>query len=245
MRAEGIEVMEEWFRWAEEWSVLLRVYGRITARSDVLEIGCGAGRIAFPLRYVLTEGSYDGFDIRREAIDFLQRRFQPAHPRFRFHWADIRNTFYNPHGALSTARYRVPAADASKDIVFAASVFTHMLPENTAHYLRESARVLKPGGRCLASVFLLDHYRAGRKRPLGFARPDFNFDHGHGAVADFAIATPEDPERMTAYGLGLLRRFAGEAGLDLEGEPVPGQWSGAFDAPIGAQDLLVLRKPGG
>ena len=50
---------------------------------------------------------------------------------------------------------------------------------------------------------------------------------------------------MTAYGLGLLRRFAREAGLDLDGEPVPGLWSGAFEAPVGAQDLVVLRKPGG
>src|SRR5262245_1963358 len=81
MRSEGIDVMEEWFRWAEEWSMLLRVYGRVTARSDVLEIGCGAGRIAFPLRYILAEGEYDGLDIRREPIDFLQRVFQPAHPR--------------------------------------------------------------------------------------------------------------------------------------------------------------------
>ena len=60
MRTEGIEVLEEWFRWGEEWSVLLRAFGGLRITSDVLEIGCGLGRIAFPLRYVLRDGTYRG-----------------------------------------------------------------------------------------------------------------------------------------------------------------------------------------
>jgi len=243
MREEGIALLEEWFRWAEEWSVFLRVYGGLTAASRVLEIGCGAGRIAFPLRYLLPQGTYDGFDVRREPIEFLKRAFTPAHPNFRFHWADIRNTFYNPRGRLATTEYRVPADDGSLDLVFAASVFTHMLPESTAHYLREAARALKPGGRMVASVFLLDRYRPGEPRHPAFARPDFDFDHPHGGHGgDFAVAFPGDPERMTAYRLGLLRRFAAESGLALEGDPVPGLWSGTVAAAVGAQDLLVLCK---
>jgi len=101
MRTEGIEVLEEWFRWAEEWSMLLRVFGRIRRDSAVLEIGCGLGRVAFPLRYVLgPEGTYDGFEIVRQKVDFLQRAFTPAHPNFRFAWADVHNTHYNPSGRV-------------------------------------------------------------------------------------------------------------------------------------------------
>src|ERR1051325_8056212 len=58
MGKEGITVLEEWFRWAEEWSFLLRIYGRIRMNSHVLEIGCGLGRTAFPLRYILLNGKY-------------------------------------------------------------------------------------------------------------------------------------------------------------------------------------------
>ncbi len=49
MHTEGITVIEEWFRWAEEWSCLLRMYGGLAKQSRVLEISCGLGRTAFPL----------------------------------------------------------------------------------------------------------------------------------------------------------------------------------------------------
>lgn len=242
MREEGITVLEEWFRWAEEWSMLLRIYGRITAASRVLEIGCGLGRVAFPLRYVLSkEGSYTGFDIVRNKIEFLKRNFEPAHPNFHFHWADVHNTYYNPKGRLPAAQYRFPVMDRSMDIVFAASVFTHMLPEHAAHYFRESARVLRPGGRCVFSFFLLDNYRAGQPRPGGFARDIFDFAHraaGHGD--DFAIVQPDNPEQMTAYRLSLVERLAGDTGLRLAEPPAAGLWSGGFPSWVGAQDTVVL-----
>jgi SAM-dependent methyltransferase len=242
MHTEGIEVLEEWFRWAEEWSVLLRVYGHVGARSRILEVGCGLGRIAFPLRYVLTDGSYEGFEVVRDKVAWLEATFTPAHPTFRFTWADLHNTHYNPGGATPAERYVFPYEAASFDVVFAASVFTHMLPGTTAAYLQQAARVLRPGGRCLFSFFLLDHYDPSRARPLGFASPAFAFDHHVPAAGDdFAVAVPDDPERMTAYRLALVERLAADAGLRLAEPPLPGLWSGAFDRWIGAQDVVVLE----
>jgi len=66
MRTEGIDVLEDWLYWAHQWSMLLRIYGRLTWTSRVLEIGCGLGRTAYSLRAVLSlEGSYVGFDVSR------------------------------------------------------------------------------------------------------------------------------------------------------------------------------------
>ena len=97
MRTEGPDVLEEWFRWAEEWSMLLRIYGRIRQESAVLEIGCGLGRIAFPLRSVLSaRGTYDGFGVRAPKVRFLNEAFAPRYQNFRFRWADLKNTWYNP-----------------------------------------------------------------------------------------------------------------------------------------------------
>lgn len=248
MATEGIEILEEWFRWGEEWSVLLRAYAGLEASNAALEIGCGLGRIAFPLRYVLgRSGSYDGFEIVRTKVDFLTANFTPAHPNFRFAWADVLNTHYNPDGKVAARDYVFPYPDAGFDVVFAASVFTHMSPPNTARYLAEAARVLRPGGRCLFSFFLLDNYRHSSLRPHAFARADFDFEQ-HERPDGFAASFPDDPERMTAYRLALVERLADEAGLSLAGEPLPGYWSGSANW-VGAQDLLVLehrqRRPGG
>jgi SAM-dependent methyltransferase len=244
MRQEGIDVLEEWFRWGEEWSMLLRIYGGVRRNSCLLEIGCGLGRVAFPLRYLLSaDGRYEGFEICRNKVDFLESTFQRAYPNFRFKWANIRNTYYNPGGEIEPPDYIFPYPDETFDSVIAASIFTHMLPDSTSHYFHEAARVLRPNGRCLFSFFLLDNYRPGQPRPLGFARPIFNFDNSYANYGEeFATVAPENSEQMTAYRQSLLSRFAEEAGLRFAQAPVPGLWSGSTATWVGAQDLLVLLK---
>lgn len=244
MQTEGIRVLEEWYRWGEEWSLLLRLYGQLSAKSAVLEIGCGLGRIAFPLRYILsTAGSYDGFEICRFKVDFLER-FHQAYPHFRFRWADVFNTHYNPSGQAKAADYEFPYPAAAFDVIFAASVFTHLIPETAAHYFQESARVLKPGGRCVFSFFVLDYYRAGHPRPGSFADPLFNIDCPYGDCGDrFAVSNPDDPEAISAHSIAAIEQFAREAGLELVREPVRGWWSGTADNWTSTQDIVILTKP--
>ena len=244
MGTEGITVLEEWFRWGEEWSLILRAYGALGRSDHVMEIGCGLGRIAFPLRYLLSaDGRYLGFDITAAKIEFLTRTFTPAHPNFEFRLADVYNSYYNPTGSVRADAYRFPAADGSFDLVFAASVFTHMVPENAARYFRETARVLKPGGRAVFSFFLLDYFRRDQPRPHGFSVPAFDFAHeyrDHGT--EFATVVPDNPEQMTAYRLSLVQRMASDAGLEVS-PPVPGLWSGTMARGVAAQDLVVLTRP--
>jgi SAM-dependent methyltransferase/predicted O-methyltransferase YrrM len=241
MRTEGIDVLEEWFRWGEEWSVMLRVYGRLRASSRVLEIGCGLGRTAFPLRFLLSEGSYDGFEIVAQKVQFLQR-FTADYPNFRFIHADLANTHYNPAGRLDPSTFRFPYGDEAFDLVYAASVFTHLLPQHATQYLREISRVLTVDGRAVVSVFLLDNFDPARRRPLGFSRSGFDLVHRYRDVDGFAVAERSDPERMTGYSLELLTDLADRAGLELAEPPVPGLWSGAHLVAVGAQDLVVLRR---
>jgi SAM-dependent methyltransferase len=244
MRMEGVNTLEEWFGWAEEWSMILRMYGGITSNSAVLEIGCGLGRTAFPLRHLLSaEGSYHGFDICSYKIKFLQRRFHKRYANFHFQWADLHNSHYNPSGRTPPTEYRFPYPDESFDLIYAASVFTHMLPNNASHYFREAARVAKPGGRCVFSFFLFDNYRPERRRPFGFAHPDFDFAHQYSDLGDdFAIVFPDDPERMTAYRTSLVEELGAASGLALTEKPVTGMWSGLTPSWISTQDLAVLTK---
>lgn len=234
--------LEEWYRWAEEWSVLLRVYADLGRDSTVLDIGCGLGRIAFAIKYVVSEGRYLGFDVGRQFIDFLQAHFTPAHRHFRFKHADIHNSYYNPEGQFSGAEFTFPCGDGEFDLAFAASVFTHMEPETTANYFREAGRALRVGGKCLFSFFILDHYTPGASRPNRFGEPDFNFDHGYRDHGDrFAIVDPENPEFMTSYSIAMIEEMAAQAGLRMK-TLVPGLWSGKFPRWIGTQDMVVLEK---
>jgi SAM-dependent methyltransferase len=243
MRMEGIYVMEEWFRWAEEWSFLLRLFGKITSKSKILEIGCGLGRIAFPLRYILSaEGSYDGFEICEEKVKFLNSTYKSTHPNFRFIWADVHNTYYNPHGQIEAKDYVFPYADNSFDLVFAASVFTHMLPDAAENYFKEAARVLKPNGRIVFSCFILDNYDPKQPRPLGFARPGFNFDYPYSSYGEnFAISNPNNAEEMTAYRIKYFEKLVSLANLEME-ECVNGLWSGKNSNWISTQDLIIMTK---
>jgi SAM-dependent methyltransferase len=244
MREEGMEVIEEWFRWAEEWSVILRIYGGLTRQSQVLEIGCGLGRIAYALRYILSpDGAYYGFEICRNKVDFLEQHFQPVYPNFHFSWADIYNTFYNPQGQQQAADYTFPYANDSFDIIYAASVFTHLMPEAAGHYFAEAARVLKPDGRCVFSCFLLDNYRPGQTRPFVFKDRLYNFEHFYDQYgADFAVGRLDNPEHVTAYRLSRLKEYTAKAGLELSQAPLPGLWSGSSANWVGAQDLIILKR---
>jgi SAM-dependent methyltransferase len=243
MITEGISTMEEWFRWAEEWSMVLKCYGGMRKSSAVLEVGCGLGRIAFPLRYQLLTGTYDGFDICSFKIDFLKANFEPRYPRFRFQHADVHNTYYNPNGTVTAADFIFPYSSHTFDVVYAASVFTHLLPDSAQRYLHEIARVLKPGGRAVISVFLMDYFQRGLARPLGCALPFFDFHHfPDSRYPDaFSVSDPDNPETVTAYKHDLLLRFVEEAGLEMAEQVIPGMWSGTKEWFILPQELLVLK----
>ena len=49
----------------------------------ILDVGCGLGRIAFPLtKYLDKNGIYEGFDILKPQIDWLKANITPKYPNF-------------------------------------------------------------------------------------------------------------------------------------------------------------------
>ena len=175
----------------------------------LLDIGCGCGKIARPLtRYLSAQGGYDGIDITSAAIDWCRQAYK-QYPNFRFHLADLQSTRYNSAGAKKSSDYRFPFEADSFDVTFLGSVFTHLLPEDTAHYLREIARVLKPGGRCLATFFVLD---AQAKEGIQAKKttPTFGFAYGDMGCR---IEMESMPEAAIAYEEDLIRRMHEDAGL--------------------------------
>ena len=116
--------------------VLLRealVYHGLRKTDYLIDVGCGSGRLAKPLSTYL-EGSYLGIDVVPELVTFARKLV--ARPDWRFEVAK---------------GLTIPEADQKADMVCFFSVLTHLLHEESFVYLREARRVLKPGGKIVAS----------------------------------------------------------------------------------------------
>lgn len=200
----------------------------------VLDIGCGVGRLAAPLTsYLGPSARYEGFDIIERGIVWCRRHITARYPNFRFQVADVYNRFYNPHGRYPASEYRFPYPDASFDFAFATSLFTHMLPDDSENYLREAGRVLRPGGTCVATFFLLDD-ETERAIAAGRTTPDF----GHQGVGYRTVSLAE-PEQAIAYPVEWVTDLHDRASLEIR-EIVRGRWRGVGSEY--GQDIVVSQR---
>ncbi len=106
----------------------------LTPESYVIDVGCGSGRLAAPLSSYLERGRYFGIDVVPELV--AHAAAVAARPEWRFETAN----------GLS-----INEKDGQADFVCFFSVLTHLLHEESFVYLREAARVLRPGGKIVLS----------------------------------------------------------------------------------------------
>lgn len=201
----------------------------------VLDVGCGIGRMALPLAEYLTTGRYEGFDIVRANAAWCRKAITPRCPHFRFRHADIFNREYNPRGRVRGEEYRFPYPDESFDFAYLTSVFTHLLPNEVAHYLTELGRVLRPGGRCFATAFLLNE-ESNRLLDAGRSRVTLEPPEGVYRVHSRVV-----PEACVALDEDWFESAAHAAGLRIERPAHYGLWCGR-ETWTDDQDIVILRK---
>jgi SAM-dependent methyltransferase len=213
--------------------------GDLKPNEAVLEPGCGAGRMAEPLtRYLSEEGSYDGFDIVADAIEWCRKNIASRHPNFRFRHVDVRNLAYNRDGRLAAEEFEFPYPAETFDFTFLTSVFTHMLPPAVRNYLGEIRRTLRPGGRCLMTFFVLNDASLAAARE---GRATRKFAHqGDGYFFDL----PQNPESAIAYREEDLHEFLQQAGLELHRPIDYGYWTGPRGPDAPGQDVVVVKRSG-
>ncbi len=220
----------------EEFLRLFQELAAVGPGEHVLDIGCGIGRIARPLAgYLSGEGSYDGFDVSEIAIKWCQRHYRTRHPNFTFTHVDVANGSYNPAGHATAEHFVFPYADASFDFAFLTSVFTHMMPAEVQRYMAEIARVLRPGGRCLMTFFLLNEES---QRLIEAGQGTQPFTHSQ---PPYAVVDPESPENAIAYEEPWVFARLPEVGMQARTPPSYGSWCGRA-AFTSYQDIVIADR---
>ena len=230
------DTISHYYRWIWEYLAYLPLLGDARRESKILEIGCSHGRTSRGLLHNLrSPGGYWGFDIDQAQVAEATKRITSRSAGFQYIHADVFHRQFNPTGTIAAKDFTFPFENAFFDCVYAASVFTHLLPEETERYFHETRRVLKAGGKALFSFFVRDFYRG----PGSTISPRYEFDHDHADDSEVGIKFPEYPDVVIAYRENRIREFAQSAGLVVR-RIVPGLWSNSSGVAVNEQDLVVL-----
>jgi SAM-dependent methyltransferase len=158
-----------------------------TSSSDVVELGCGCGRIARALKDPWWDpwfkGTYVGVDIDQEMIEYCRNNF-PA-PCFQFVLSPHKSVTYSSNKSCAvreTADNLTIADPESKDFVYSFSLFTHLLETEVLDYLQETYRTLRIDGIMYMTFFCMEHVELGRR---------WTFQHQRGNAYVESLRYPE------------------------------------------------------
>jgi SAM-dependent methyltransferase len=134
----GTDDATEWARSGEATAGDVRDLAAVTTDDDVLEIGCGAGRVG---RFLAPHcRHWTGGDVSQNMLRFAAESL-----------ADLPN--------VSTVRLNgydlAGIADRSLDVVYCTGVFMHLDEWERFRYVQDARRVLRPGGRLYVDNFNL------------------------------------------------------------------------------------------
>jgi SAM-dependent methyltransferase len=213
----------------------------INPSDNILEIGCGIGRDAIPLTEIINvNGSYLGIDIIGRSIAWCSNNITPQHPNFKFIHFDVEDQLHNPSGVKKQKNIPIPLHDNTVDLIILWSVVTHLFEEDTIHYFREFARVLKPNGLVVVSCFVVNENILAAARKVNLTQHNLRFEHAYGDGC--FINDANVPAGAVAYTYEKITDIVLKGRLKLDRPLLTGQWWGNQEGQGYGQDILILRR---
>lgn len=203
----------------------------------ILDVGCGTGRISVPLtKYLSSVGEYHGFDIVKDGIDWCNRKISSKFSNFKYLHANIYNKAYNPTGTISPTEFQFPYENEKFDFIFLTSVFTHLHSEEIQRYLSEISRVLKPGGKCFITYFIIND-ESKELIKEGKSSQDIKFQIDKNSFTE----NKELPEAAIGVTEEFIRKKYDSVNLKIREPIYYGSWCNRED-PKSYQDIIISEK---
>ena len=235
IRMNFVGTLTDFIEVGNEFLTYFKKFADLKSSDKVLDIGSGIGRMAIPLtKYLNSSGEYQGFDIVSHGVKWCKNRITPKYPNFHFQLANIYNQAYLPSGKVLAENFRFPFENNHFNLAYATSVFTHLMKPATINYLKETHRVLTPGGRAILTFFLLNN-KSRNNMVEGKSSVDFKFQ-----VDGIYTNNLENPEWAVAYDEEEIHKLVKEIGFEILPTQY-GKWDGRSDG-LSYQDLLILQK---
>ena len=127
----------------------------LTPENRILDIGCGVGRLAIGILSQMEQAPrYCGVDVDAHSVRWCKRHIEARQSRFHFDRVNASNRRYNPGGVDLAASFHLPYENASFELIYLYSVFSHMMPKDVEVYLAEFHRLLTRRGQVFLTGFV-------------------------------------------------------------------------------------------
>ena len=211
---------------------LIKQFGNLRPGKQILDLGCGTGRILFELKNHIVPSQYVGIDCNDAYLDILKKTHGE---QFRTIHIDAENPAFNPTGGIKSNEFSIPLPDGSQTLILCFALFNHQPFDWINVYLKEMDRLLANDGIVLSTWFLLSRYYAKEKPNLQHA---YQFNHVKNLEYHIDAACSY---KNLAYAESDIRAAITQQNLRIV-EPIKyGQWVNG-PAAVTGHDFIIMRK---
>jgi SAM-dependent methyltransferase len=200
-------------------------YCHISSQHEVLDFGCGTGRILENLRMVCKAS---GVDICQLYVDICRESGVGVD------YVDLRHDEFNPNGKIEVDDFRLPYRNGQFDRIVAFYVFNHYVGTSFRRVFRECVSKLRRSGLMVMSCLIIPEQMM--QSLLQEPNPSmYNVDN-HWWISD-----PMRPNLRVAASEIAIRRIVMENKCQIV-EPIRfGNWS-EVDVKNIQHDMILIRK---